>query len=78
MSQDIKLASDDELMKELWSRYHSVVIGLWRPHAKENNLGIFKLRWQGDSFTAAGLCNAICDEINQSRREEEEPHDQDS
>ena len=78
MSQDIKLASDDELMEELKSRYHSIVIGLWRPHAKEDGLGIFKLRWQGDGFTACGLCSALQDEINTTRKDDEEEHDQDS
>lgn len=78
MSQDINLASDDDLLEELKSRYHSVAIGLWRPHKNELNIGIFKLRWHGDSFTAAGLCSALQDEINNSRRENEGEHDEDT
>lgn len=77
MSQDLGLASDDELIKELSGRYQSSVIGLWRRHAREDSVGVFKLRWNGDSFTASGLCAGLQDQINVDRRAGEEPHDED-
>lgn len=78
MSQELNLASDDELLEEIYSRYHTVVFGLWRPTSKDISQAIFKLRWQGDSFTAAGLCSAIQEEINKDRRDNESEHDHDS
>lgn len=77
MSQDLNLASDDELMEELFSRYHTVCFGLWRPTSKDVSQAIFKLRWQGDSFTAAGLCSAIQEQINADRRDGEKDHNED-
>ena len=77
MSQDLKLASDDDLIEELSSRYLASAIGLWRQHAKDNGLGVYKLRWRGDSFIATGLCSALQEEINRHRKENEDSHGQD-
>ena len=75
--QSLQLASDNDLLEELASRYTSIAVGLWRPHAKEANVGVFKLRWRGDSFIASGLCSAVQEEINRDRKENEDAHGED-
>ena len=75
--QELNLTSDEDLIKELTERYSSAVIGLWREHARESKVGVFKLRWIGDSFIASGLCAGIQEQINTDRRAGEEPHSAD-
>lgn len=60
---DLQLASDDALIKELFSRHHSCALGLWRLHSKSSEKGAFKIRWRGDAFVAAGLAAVVQDEI---------------
>lgn len=72
------MINTDELIQELFSRYESGVIGLVRPDARDGKLKQYKLRWEGDCFTAQGMAAAIIENVNHYRREHEEVPDEDS
>lgn len=76
MAKELELASSQELLDELASRYQNMVFAANRPtkvQAEEKKE--YKLRWHGDGMSAAGLCITLIDDINQDRRETEEKVD---
>lgn len=68
---ELALCATEDLIKELTKRADCGIVGLIKP-ARENGKAVYKLKWFGDPFAAAGLCTAIQDEVNFQRREAED------
>jgi hypothetical protein len=73
---DLALISTNDLIQELFNRYPDAVVALERASKTSDEVGCYKLRWQGNAFKCAGLAAAVIEDINYYRRQTEVDDDE--